>query len=118
MYSALKMQKEIYNKFQGEYFFCSLKGKLIDRSNIRFRIWNPALKKAGFELRSVKQTRHSFATVALSCGENPLWIANTMGHRDTEMLIKVYSKFVADMGKTDDGLHVNNAYSHLLVKNE
>jgi integrase len=42
----------------------------------------------------MKQTRHSFATVALSCGESPLWIAKVMGHRNTEMVIKVYSKYI------------------------
>ena len=46
----------------------------------------------------MKQTRHSFATVAMSCGENPLWIAKVMGHKNTEMIIKVYSKYIENAG--------------------
>jgi len=31
--------------------------------------------------------------MALSFGESPLWISKFMGHRDTTMIIKVYSKY-------------------------
>ncbi len=51
----------------------------------------------------MKQTRHSFATVALSSGENPLWITKVMGHRNTEMVIKVYAKYIEDTNGTQDG---------------
>ena len=54
-------------------------------------------------MRGIKQTRHTFATVALSCGENPLWIAKVMGHRDAEMVIKVYSRYVENLRGTEDG---------------
>lgn len=57
----------------------------------------------------MKQTRHSFATVALSCGENPLWIAKVMGHRNTEMIIKVYSKYIENAGISNDGAALNDA---------
>ena len=41
-------------------------------ADYRRRVWRSTLKKAGIEFRSIKQTRHSFATIALSWGENPL----------------------------------------------
>jgi integrase len=53
------------------------------------------------------QTRHSFASTALSLGENPLWIAHVMGHRDTNMIIRVYTKFVGNATGTLDGNAVN-----------
>jgi integrase len=58
----------------------------------------------------MKQTRHTFATLALSLGENPLWIAKVMGHRDTEMIIRVYSKYVEDVRGTRDGSIMNAIY--------
>jgi len=106
MFMALKAQKKIYDQFGCKYFFCSAKGNLIHPSNLRRRIWIPALKKAGLEIREMKQTRHSFATVSLSSGKNPLWIAKVMGHRNTEMVIKVYTKYVEDTyGTADDTLY-------------
>jgi integrase len=72
------------------------------------------LKKTGLKYREMKQTRHSFATNALSCGENPLWIAKVMGHRDTDMIIKVYGKFIENASGLNDGIHLDAIYSELI----
>ena len=110
MYDALKAQKKIYDQFKGDYFFCSTAGKRVDRSHLRQKVWTPAFKKAGVKYREIKQTRHSFATNALSCGENPLWIAKVIGHRDTDMIIKVYSKYIENAGGFEDGTNLNAIY--------
>jgi len=102
MLSALTEQKKIYDQFKGEYFFCSETGKMFDASNVRTRVWIPALKGAGVKIRDMKQTRHSFATYHLSCGKNPLQIAKVMGHRNAEMVVKVYSKCIEDSVGLDD----------------
>ena len=58
----------------------------------------------------MRQTRHTFATMALSYGENPLWIARVMGHRDIEMIIKVYTRYVANSKGAEDGSFLNAIY--------
>lgn len=103
MYDALEEQRKIYDRFKRKYFFCSTTGGMVHPSNLRRDAWRPALKRAGLKVREMKQTRHSFATIALSCGENPLWIAKVMGHRNTEMIIKVYSKYIENAAGTEDG---------------
>jgi len=103
MYDALRAQKKIYDQFKGDCFFCLTTGKRVDRSHLRQKVWVPALKKAAVEYREIKQTRHSFATNTLSCGESPLWIAKIMGHRDTDIVIKVYSKYIENAGGCKDG---------------
>ena len=107
---ALKNQKNIYDRFKGEYFFCSPTGNMIDTSNLRRDVWNPVLEKTGLEYREMKQTRHSFATNALSCGENPLWIARVLGHRDTDMVIRVYSKYIENAMGCQDGESLNKFF--------
>jgi len=114
MYDVLNAQKKIYNLFKGEYFFCSTTGKRVDRNHLRRKVWTPTLKKAGVKYREIKQTRHSFATNALSCGENPLWIAKVMGHRDTDMIIKVYSKYIENAGGLEDGTNLNAIYQEAM----
>ena len=118
MIQALKAQKKIYDQFKCEYFFCSTNGERVDPSNLRRRIWIPSLKKADVKLREMKQTRHSFATNALSCGENPLWIAKVMGHRDTNMIIKVYSKFIENAAGFKDGTNLNAIYQGSMSSEE
>jgi hypothetical protein len=38
----------------------------------------------------------------MSCGENPLWIARVLGHRNTDMIIKVYSKYIRNAAGSRD----------------
>lgn len=94
MLDALRSRRTIYEMYKGEHFFCTTTGDQVNLSNLRNRVWIPAMEKAGLKYRELKQTRHSFATLALSSMENPLWIAQIMGHRNTEMIIKVYSKCI------------------------
>jgi integrase len=103
MLEPLKEQKENHDQFGCEYFFCTPNGCAVHLSNLRKKVWIPALKRAGVKVREIKQTRHTFATAALSCGENPLWIAKVMGHRDADMVIKVYSRYVENIRGTEDG---------------
>lgn len=103
MLDALQEQKRIHDRFQSEYFFCSTTGAQVNVHNLRARVWIPALKRAGLQFREMKQTRHTFATIALSCGESPLWIASVMGHRNTAMIIKVYSKYIEKARGAEDG---------------
>jgi len=118
MLSALEAQKKIYDKFNCEYFFCSTTGKRIDRSHLRQRVWSPAFEKAGLKYREIKQTRHSFATNALSCGENPLWIAKVMGHRDTDMIIRVYGKYIENASGFKDGTNLDAIYQEFICSDE
>lgn len=107
MRQALEAQKAIYDKFQGKYFFCGPDGGLVLPQNLRTRVWIPALRAANVPLREMKQTRHTFASIALGCGENPLWIAKVMGHKNTDMLIRVYAKLIAN---PNDGTLVDSVF--------
>jgi len=115
MVRALKAQKTIYDRLGGEYFFCSPTGTPIHPSNLRRKVWIPALEKACIGFREMKQTRHTFATIALSCGENPLWIAKVMGHRDTNMIIKVYGKYVENVSGSEDGFNLDAIYQGIKI---
>jgi integrase len=54
-------------------------------------------KAAGVRYRYPYQLRHTYATWALSAGENPAWIAKQMGHSDTLMLFRVYGKWMPSL---------------------
>jgi integrase len=61
---------------------------------IRKTVWIPALLKAGIEYREPYQTRHTFASMLLSAGKNPMWVSLQMGHRDWGMIIKTYGRWI------------------------
>ncbi len=114
MIKVLEQQKVTCEQFKSEYFFCSEIGTRIDPSNLRKNIWIPTLSKAGVTYRDMRQTRHSFATIAMSCGENPLWIAQFLGHQNTDMVIRVYSKYVGNILGKSDGAQFYKNYSSII----
>ncbi|MGH8865665.1 MAG: site-specific integrase [Burkholderiales bacterium] len=67
---------------------------------IRKVLWLPAIRKAGVRYRRPYQTRHTYASMMLSAGEHPMWVASQMGHRDWAMIARVYGRWMpsADTG--------------------
>ena len=63
---------------------------------IRKRVWIPALERACLKYRNPYQTRHTFASLLLSEGKNPMWVAQQMGHKDWGMIRKVYGRWVQE----------------------
>lgn len=63
---------------------------------IRKTLWQPALKRAKVRYRVPYQTRHTYASMMLSAGEHPMWVANQMGHADWGMIRRVYGRWMPD----------------------
>lgn len=64
---------------------------------IRKTMWQPALKRAGVTYRIPYQMRHTYASTLLSAGENPLWVAGQMGHKDWGMIRKRYGRYIPEV---------------------
>lgn len=62
----------------------------------------PAMKKAGVRYRRPYQTRHTYASMMLSAGEHPMWVAKQMGHTDWTMIVRVYGRWMPS-ADTDAG---------------
>jgi integrase len=63
---------------------------------IRRTLWGHALRRAGVRYRRPYQTRHTYASMMLSAGESPLWVAQQMGHADWTMIARVYGRWIPD----------------------
>lgn len=63
---------------------------------LRQGTWLPALRKAKVRYRNPYQTRHTYASMMLTAGESPMWVAQQMGHKDWTMIAKVYGKWIPD----------------------
>ncbi|MBD1589622.1 tyrosine-type recombinase/integrase [Pseudomonas typographi] len=66
---------------------------------IRKTMWVPAMKKAGVRYRRPYQTRHTYASMMLSAGEHPMWVAQQMGHTDWTMIARVYGRWMPSSDK-------------------
>lgn len=66
---------------------------------IRKTLWTYALTRAGVRYRKPYQTRHTYASMMLSAGEHPMWVAKQMGHSDWTMIARVYGRWMPDADK-------------------
>jgi integrase len=64
------------------------------------RAFRKACEAVGVRYRYPYQLRHTFASWALSAGENPAWVAKQMGHRDTLMVLRVYGRWIPQVDPT------------------
>jgi len=107
VYDALREQYEATAGIS-EYVFCTRNGSYLSNNNVSKRVWYPLLRHLALKARRPYQTRHTAATLWLAAGENPEWIARQMGHTSTEMLFRVYSRYVPNLTRQDgtafDGL--------------
>jgi integrase len=97
---ALRRQQKASGPIS-DYVFCTRTGNPIDPVNFTKRVWYPLLGHLGLEARRPYQTRHTAATLWLAAGENPAWIARQMGHASTEMLFRVYTRYVPNLTRND-----------------
>lgn len=100
VFDALQAQFEATGH-SSEYVFCLRTGKPIDNQNFLNRVWAPLLRHLGIAHRRAYQMRHTAATLWLASGEAPEWIARQLGHTSTEMLFRVYSRYVPNLTRQD-----------------
>lgn len=100
VYHALIRQKQ-HSADLSKFVFCNRNGEAINHNNVTQRVWYPLLKRLNLEKRRPYQTRHTAATLWLASGESPEWIARQMGHANTSMLFRVYSRYVPNLTRMD-----------------
>ena len=100
VYQAFLQQKSL-NHGKSEFVFCNRDGGPLDYRLVNKRVWHPILRFLELKPRRAYQTRHTAATLWLSAGENPEWIARQLGHSTTEMLFRVYSRYIPNVTRRD-----------------
>jgi integrase len=83
------------------WIFANRDGGPIDVTNLRERVWRPALRQAKLRARMLYQTRHTFTTLMLELGESPGWVARQLGHTNAEMVYRRYHRFIPNLRGRD-----------------
>ncbi|MTI73909.1 MAG: site-specific integrase [Stenotrophomonas sp.] len=98
--AALLEQRKLVSE-DCRWVFAQRNGEPISLINFTNRVWHPLLRHLGLARRRPYQTRHTAATLMLGSGENPEWVARILGHANTEMLFRVYSRYVPNLTRND-----------------
>lgn len=93
--AALEEQK-VHTYIAGAQVFHDPRyGKPFDGDQaIRKSFWIPTLRRAKVRYRNPYQTRHTYASMMLSAGEHPMWVAKQMGHSSWVMIARVYGRYI------------------------
>jgi len=96
--AALEAQLKLFGAPDGWVFPNPFTKKRWKNESKITRRWKRALAAAAIRYRRPYQTRHTFASMHLSSGENVMYVAQQMGHADWSMLIKVYGHWIPSGG--------------------
>lgn len=84
----LFQRRQLLNEKDSPWFFYSTKsnGEVLSKRVLR-RKWHALLAALEIDARPLYATRHTFASLAVAAGEDPLWVAAAMGHQGAENLL-------------------------------
>ncbi|MCK9373630.1 MAG: site-specific integrase [Sulfuricurvum sp.] len=90
---ALKEQFKLTG-LAGGYVFLNRYGKhYAGSTTLANEHWAPLLKRLMLDHRTLYQTRHSFATMMISKGEDVIWVSKMMEHANPSITLSIYSKY-------------------------
>ncbi len=78
----------------GGYVFLDGKQQPVNQELFRMKAWEPVLRRLWVRYRPPYQMRHTFATLAISVGENINWVARMLGHQSPMMTLEKYNRYV------------------------
>lgn len=93
-HDALLAQKQHSYLANGLVFLDPATGEGWDNTSRLGLYWAAMLKKSKVRYRNPYQTRHTFASILLSAGMNPMYVAKQMGHTDTTMITRTYGRWI------------------------
>jgi len=77
-------------------------------------VWTRALKQARVRYRKPYQTRHTYASMMLSAGEHPMWVARQMGHSNQNTTVRIYARWMPQADPQAGGKAVEKFASAML----
>ena len=74
--------------------FVNEEGNVIDDVNLRKRVFNKALEKAGMRLIRIHDLRHTFASLLIQNGESLAYVKDQLGHHSIQITVDIYGHLV------------------------
>jgi integrase len=96
-WEALMNQKQ-YTFLEGKEIFINPRTSqpYTGDGQLRAGFWAWLLKRSGVRYRGPGQMRHTWASTALQCGENPYGVSANLGHTDPSFTMRVYNSYIPD----------------------
>ncbi|MFA9239861.1 MAG: tyrosine-type recombinase/integrase [Candidatus Paceibacteria bacterium] len=90
-----------YNIDESPYVFTSRLNKPYHSAiKISTTYWKKVLKELEIPYRNLYQMRHTFASMMIASGEDILWVSSMLGHKNANITLQVYAKYIKDEKKS------------------
>lgn len=91
-------ERQRYKTGLREYIFYSPKNKEPYKSSYYINtLFKEMIIKLDIPLRTIYQTRHTFASIRLTMGEKLEWVSYMMRHENTSITLKKYFKYIKEL---------------------
>lgn len=109
----IERKREALAKWGGQVpdlVFVDETGGVIDESNLRKRVFHPALEKSGLRRIRIHDLRHTFASLLIQNGESLAYVRDQLGHSSIQITVDTYGHLVPGanreaVAKLDDEFH-------------
>lgn len=83
-----------------ELVFSNSRGGILDMGEVKRRVLDPALERAGLPRMRFHDLRHTYASILIANGEPLKYIQAMMGHSSIQITADVYGHLLADVHST------------------
>jgi len=95
-----------------EWVFINEEGGILDKDNLRKRVFYKCLEKAGVRRVRFHDLRHTYASLLLQQGESPQYVQSQLGHSSIQVTVDIYGHLIPGanrqaVNRLDDPPHTN-----------
>jgi len=77
-----------------EWVFCNALGRLLDKDNLRHRVFYRVLAHAGLRQIRCHDLRHTFASLLIQNGESLVYVKEQLGHSSIQVTVDIYGHLI------------------------
>jgi integrase len=110
---AVERQMKLSNAIGIEHLFFNpnTMSSWISEKSQRELYWHPTLAACNIRRRFAYQTRHTFASLSLSAGAQPLWLSTQMGHSTPKMIFERYARWIQGYANSQEHTKIETMFA-------
>src|SRR3989339_1453976 len=86
--------QQLQTGMQNSYLFLNTKNTYYGTSLALYKNYKSILIKLNIEARTLHNTRHTFASMMLNNGIDPMWVSHTLGHENLQITLNTYTHYM------------------------
>lgn len=95
--------QQLLTGLKNDFVFLNKNGSYYGSNTHFYSHFQKVLKRLNFEQRSLHNTRHTFASMMLNNGIDPLWVSHTLGHENLQITLSTYTHYMPKKEKMSIG---------------